>query len=147
MKHVQLLSAALILGSCAAPKIYEMTAGEKRFTDSLSVSCDCKATIEKDYAVEYEEHPEGIIYLELNYNESKHNYCMNDSIELMDLSQGISRRFAGIMSNKQHYKSIAINFYSSGNSVSGMETPTCDRTFIYDIAGSKLVDYLESNRK
>ena len=50
------------------------------------------------------------------------------------------------MDKSPRYKNIAVNFYSSDLSVPRMETPTCDRTFVYDAKSNQFAEYFETNK-
>jgi hypothetical protein len=118
---------------------------ELNFVDSLKVKCNCDVTIEKDYKVETANEDSGAVYLELNYNKSDANFCFGDSISLLEKSKEIFHSYKNIMTKRDAYSMIAINYYSSdfGNR---SETPTCDRTFYFDIVTNNYTEYDETNR-
>lgn len=118
---------------------------EHSFVDSLNNVCNCDVTIEKDFEVENNNVNNGTVYIEFNYNNSKNNFCLSDSISLLNYSQKIFHIYESILTRKKSYRIIAINYYSSliGDR---SEIPTCDRTFHFEIKTKNYIDYTESNR-
>ena len=118
---------------------------ELNFVDSLKVNCNCDVTIEKDYEVETADKDSGAVYLELNYNKSNANFCFSDSISLLEKSKEIFHSYKIIMTKRDAYRTIAVSYYSSDFGAHS-ETPTCERTFYFDIVTENYTEYDETNR-
>lgn len=136
----------LIISNLRGPLNNEyLSENESNFVDSLTKTCSCEVRIQKSLRVERDNENNGTLFITLNYNNSKTNFCLLDSLILLENAKKVFFMYENILTNKKSYKIIDIQYYSSEFG-DRSETPTCDRIFSFDIETKKYFDYSESNR-
>lgn len=131
----------MLLVSCTNSAMTRLTSEEQKMADIFASKYDCTVRIEKDYQVIANNKDSGRLYIKLNFNQSKINFCISDSTTLLNEAQKISNDFQTVMDKKEKYKEIAIEFYSSDKSVERLEKPTCEQIFVFSINDNKLIEY------
>ncbi|MGN6567250.1 MAG: hypothetical protein ACTHJ0_04825 [Flavipsychrobacter sp.] len=138
-----LLLIALLFGCRPS---YKLNGAEEKYANDLRKACNCNVKLEKDAKAESGKTNEGTVWVELNYTDSKQNICAKDSIELFHNAQNIAANFATVLGNKERYKQIAVQFFSSDFQLQGAEIPACDRTYYFDRATNQFIRYSEPNK-
>lgn len=102
---IMLFSIALF--SCYVPKI-SLTWKEKSFGDSLAQRYHCEINMQHDYESVHNNKKNGVFCISLR--DDHYNLCENDSIFLKKLSSDIARQFFTVLSHKENYASIEVDF-------------------------------------
>lgn len=145
MRHCLYILPVLLLFSCRPP--YKLNNAEEHYANELRKACNCNVKIEKDSKAEEAQTSNGTAWVELNYTDSRQNVCAKDSIELFHNAQAMAANFAAVMGNKERYKQIAVQFFSSDFELQGAEIPACDRTYYFDRASNEFIKYSEPEKK
>jgi len=136
-----------MLTSCINPALTSLTDKEQKMVDSLKAKCDCDVRVEKDVQVIENNKDSGRLFIKLNYNHSKTNFCTSDSLTLLNEAKQISNDFQTVMDKKEQYNEIAIKFYTSDKSVERLEKPTCEEIFVFSTKDNKFVEYQKLGQK
>lgn len=123
------------------PDLHELTEKEKRQVDLLKKKYNCEVRVEKDWEVVIDNKTGGTLYLQLDFNQSKVNFCLSDSSNLLKEAAIISQNLQSVMEKKNMYNDVSISFYSSDLSVKGAETPTCEKTYVFSIPNNKFIEF------
>lgn len=138
--------AGILRGNLRGPLRNErLSESELHFVDTLGKRCGCEVTIEKDFNVEQHGADSGSLFISLNYNRSPVNYCLKDSITLLQNATAIIIAYSSVAAKKSQYRTIAVQYYSSAFG-DRWEEPTCDRTYFFDLKTGSYIKYAETNR-
>lgn len=125
MKHF--IIACLFLYGCSSPEI-PLSQKEKAFADSLMERYECEVTIKHDNDAIEGNKTNGTLSLAMK-NIKGLNVCKKDSTELKEFSKKIVGKLIPLLSYKNNYASVVLEFYKAENPGKN-ERMICDR-FIF----------------
>lgn len=116
--------ACLFIYGCSSPEI-KLSTQEAAFADSLKERYECEVTIKHDNDAIGGNKANGTLSLALK-NIKGFNVCKRDSAELKEFSKKLVGGLLPVLSHKENYGSVVLEFYKSENPGKN-ERMICDR--------------------